>query len=183
MSRIIISIIICLLMSCNPLRHLKQETPTQIAASRIMFVVMPMKEVGIPLCSFFGVCDSVLKKANIAKTAVTLSPDDFDESKHITDPISKPIRQFKPDCIILFTPQKLERNRGLNFVRYDTFILPIDMADFLFIGDTSSKKFNPTYISAVKLTAIGSSLRDKKNGSQAAEKFMDNLKKYITTLN
>lgn len=169
-------------MSCNPLKHSKQENPSPIAASRILFLVMPMKEVGIPLSSFFGVCDSVLKKANIAKTAVVLAPDAFDESKHIADPISKPIRQFKPDCIILLMPKKFERNRGLNFVRYEAFIMPIDSDEFLLMDEMPSKQFNPTYISSVKFTAIGSPSQDNKNGIQAAEKFINNLKKYITTI-
>ena len=78
--------------------------------------------------------------------------------------------------------KKFERNRGLNFVRYEAFIMPIDSDEFLLMDEMPSKQFNPTYISSVKFTAIGSPSQDNKNGIQAAEKFINNLKKYITTI-
>lgn len=164
---------------CDPYKKFKSANPTPINAKRIMFIVMPIEEVGLPLGSFFAVCDSVFKKNSITKMAITVQPENFEDPQN--DPITKNMLAFKPDCLILFTPDKFERTQGLYFVKYRTFIMPVKPADYLLPDHAEDyKKKDPTYVNTVKLTAIRSMERDRKNGINAAKKFLNELKKHVS---
>jgi hypothetical protein len=181
MQRIILFVSLLFFVSCSATQK-AQGVPEKplINATRIMFLIMPIKGFNITLRPFFTACDSVFNKNDIATELLTFTPNGFNvtsEKYYIQS-----MKKFKPDCIIVLVPRDYGGFLKSKHVKYDIYIMPIDIALLLLSGNSNNQLPNPILLGSFNLKTANTTEKTKQESLEAATEFIGKLRKCITTI-
>ena len=181
--------ILCCIILCGCNKGLMQAEKklNPIVARRIMVVIMPNEELVHSWAGFLSVCDSVFKASGIAKTAVVLDKDDFrdgkDAEKFLEETLKMPVINFRPDCLVIISPQKRKSYANSISVEYSAYLMPVDIPNALALDFSSNEaQVPPQFLGVIDLTSTGRKENDSENGREEAGKFIVLLKKNISTV-
>ena len=181
MHRITILLSFLFLLSCNSAKQAqKQSINNQIKASRIMFIIMPMKDLSISWQPFLVSCDTVFNKNDIATELLPFNRNGFNPSN--SNSYLKEIRQFMPDCFVILVPKGYGNTLKNKYIKYAIYTMPIDVVEFLLPANSDYKLPTPTLTGSFKLVIANTVEKAKLNGNEAAHEFIDVLKTRITTI-